>query len=231
MNSKNRLLQYIEYKGIKKVDFYKATGLSNGFLDKNANISSDKIEIISSTFEDLSIDWLVSGRGEMIITNERGGVGGHPEICEYSMRTDRVVATCEVPLYDLAATAGLASLFIDKANQIPIDYIKIPNLPRCDGAVYVTGDSMYPLLKAGDIVLYKQISDIVNNLFWGEMYLISFDMDAEEFIAVKFVQKSELADHIKLVSQNQHHSPFDIHISRIRAMALIKASIRMNAIR
>jgi hypothetical protein len=61
------------------------------------------------------------------------------------------------------------------------------------------------------------------------MYLISIDVDGEEYITVKFIQKSEQEGSIKLVSQNQHHQPRDIEISRIKALAFIKASIRMNA--
>lgn len=56
----------------------------------------------------------------------------------------------------------MVPLFVDRDSQTPIDYIHIPNLPRCDGAIYVVGDSMYPLLKSGDIVLYKQVSGIEN---------------------------------------------------------------------
>ena len=65
MGAKSNLLEYIELKGIKKPDFYKKTGLSNGFLDKNENISSQNIEIIISNYPDLSIEWLITGKGEM----------------------------------------------------------------------------------------------------------------------------------------------------------------------
>ena len=89
---------------------------------------------------------------------------------------------------------------------------------------------MYPLLKSGDIVAYKQIYDFYSEIFWGEMYLISVEVADEEFISVKYIQKSEKGeDYIKLVSQNKHHQPKDIKMSKIRAMALVKASVRMNS--
>jgi phage repressor protein C with HTH and peptisase S24 domain len=89
---------------------------------------------------------------------------------------------------------------------------------------------MYPLLKSGDIVLYKQLRDL-EDIFWGDMYLLSIDIDGEEYITVKYVQKSENEGCVKLVSQNPHHADKDVAISRIRAIALVKASIRMNSIR
>ena len=118
----------------------------------------------------------------------------------------------------------------EQSEQKPVNYIHIPNLPKCDGAIYVSGDSMYPLLKSGDIVLYKQLHNI-EDIFWGDMYLLSIDLDGEEYIVVKYIQKSEREGYVKLVSQNPHHADKDIEISRIRAIALVKASIRMNSIR
>jgi phage repressor protein C with HTH and peptisase S24 domain len=45
----------------------------------------------------------------------------------------------------------------DLMNLKELEQILIPHLPKCDGAFYVTGDGMYPLLKSGDLVLYKEI--------------------------------------------------------------------------
>ena len=60
------------------------------------------------------------------------------------------------------------------------------------------------------------------------MYLLSIDMDGEEVITVKYVQRSDREGYVRLVSQNQHHADKDVEIKRIRAIALVKASIRMN---
>lgn len=70
-----------------------------------------------------------------------------------------------IPLYGIEATAGVVSLLRDPKSHKPIDTIRIPNMPNCDGAITVTGDSMYPLIKSGDIVLYKSITDIPQSVF------------------------------------------------------------------
>ena len=79
-------------------------------------------------------------------------------------------------------------------------------------------------------VLYKQLKDI-GDIFWGDMYLLSIDIDGEEYITVKYIQKSEREGYVKLVSQNPHHADKEVAVDRIRALALVKASIRMNSIR
>ena len=50
-------------------------------------------------------------------------------------------------------------------------------------------------------------------------------------VSVKYLQKSDIPDHIVLVSYNEHHKPMEIHINRIRALAFIKASLRLNSLK
>ena len=147
---------------------------------------------------------------------------------QFPLRTDRTLDLQSVPLYELDAAAGLVALFADTTRPTPISHLQIPNLPPCDGAIYVRGDSMYPLLKSGDIVLYKEINNTNGCLLWGEMYLLSFTLDGEDYITIKYVQKSEVEGFVRLVSHNPHHAPQEIPRDSIRAVALVKASVRFN---
>lgn len=167
-------------------------------------------------------EWLEEGIGAMF--------NAEPSLQSYRLRSDSTVPVQSVPLYSMEATAGLVPLFTDRERFRPIDNIVIPNLPKCDGALYVAGDSMYPLLKSGDIVLYKQLHS-VEEIFWGDMYLLSIDLEGEEYVMVKYIQRSEREGYVRLVSENRHHADKEVAISRIRALALVKASIRINSIR
>lgn len=89
---------------------------------------------------------------------------------------------------------------------------------------------MYPLLKSGDIVLYKEVRNISNGILWGEMYLLSFEIDGDWYIAIKYIQRSDDDRFVRLVSHNPHHSPKDIPLDSIRALALVKASVRFNTL-
>lgn len=66
MSAKEKLLMYLDEKGITKSQFCRITGLSNGFLTKGENISSGNLEIISSKFRDLNLEWVITGEGEML---------------------------------------------------------------------------------------------------------------------------------------------------------------------
>lgn len=174
----------------------------------------------SDTFE---YSWIISGKGEMLKQT--------PLIIPINgtrKTKDGIIENQEVPLYDFSAAAGLQELFDSGTPHKTLQTIKIPNLPKCDGAINVTGDSMYPLLKSGDIILYKQIT--IADIFFGEMYLLSIrTAGLEEYVTVKYVQKSDLGDdYVKLVSQNQNHQSKDFKIGEISAIALVKASVRFN---
>ena len=78
---------------------------------------------------------------------------------------------------------------------------------------------------AAGIVGYKEISSF-DNVIYGEIYLVSFMIDGDEYLAVKYVNRSEKEGHLKLVSYNTHHEPMDIPFASINAMAIVKFSIR-----
>lgn len=145
--------------------------------------------------------------------------------------TEKVEENGELYLYDIEAAANLKSLLVNKDQNI-LGKISIPNIPKCDGAVYVKGDSMYPLLKSGDIIAYKEVPVEIQHIFYGEMYLVSIDIEGEEYLTVKYINQSERGcEWIKLVSYNQHHQPKDFPLSSVRALALDKLSIRMNTMK
>lgn len=228
-----RLKEYLDHIGVNTSSAEIAIGVSNGSLSKPFNkdttIKTDTLEKFLIKYNDISSDWLLRGKGNMIanlgldLVNETRAV--------YKLKTVRSIKDQRVPLYDIEATAGMVELFRNKNGKTkPIDFISIPNLPKCDGAIYVTGDSMYPLLKSGDIIMYKELNNSIDNIFFGEMYLLSINMDGEEFVMVKWIHKSDKGDaFIKIVSQNSHHQAKDVHLSNIKALALIKASIRINS--
>jgi len=228
----SRLKEYLDTKGIAVSKAESMIGVSNGTLSKpfnsGTNVKTDTLEKFLSVFSDIDLKWLMDYQIDAESDKQPLMLGEDPDV--YRLRTDREYTDQMIPLYNVEASAGLVDLFNNSQETTPIDTIKIPNLPKCDGAVFVTGDSMYPLLKSGDIVAYKRIDDFKNEIFWGEMYLISVDMSGEEYVSVKYIQKSDKGDaYIKLVSQNQHHQPKDIPLKKVKAVALVKASIRMNS--
>lgn len=201
------------------------TGLKRGFLDADkleTSIPDTFIATIIAIYPEINIEWLITGNGSML--KETKVINKNYQLSE--LKDKGILTDQEVPLYDIEAAANLRTIFSDKSQNI-IDKIRIPQLPKCDGAVYVRGDSMYPLLKSGDIVVFKEIYNL-EYIVTGEMYLIDYSIEEDDYLVVKYIQKGDAEDKIKLVSYNSHHQPLDIPISSIRSLAIVKATVRLN---
>ncbi len=178
---------------------------------------------ILETYSEINYTWLLTGDGEMLNDNNSAvNKLHHPKSKEV------FVDDQEIPLYDIEVTAGVVTLFKAPQNTKPIDTIKIPNMPKCDGAITVTGDSMYPLVKSGDIVFYKVITDLPNSVFYGNMYIVSMNVEGDELVMIKYIQKGKDENHLLLVSENKHHADKEVHIQYINGLALVKGNVRFN---
>lgn len=222
-----RIKEYMDYKKISISAFEKSIGLSNASFNKTLKtggaIGTDKLEKTLSVYTDINPQWLMTGEGQMLKE-----VNIQP-VHTFALQTDRQIEVQDIPLYDLSATAGIMAIFND-LSVTPEDYLRVPNLPPVDGAIYVRGESMTPLLKSGDIIIYKKLALTLDSILWGQIYLLSFDAGGDTFTVVKYVQKSEDPEFIRLVSQNSRYEPKDIPISSIRALAIVKASITFHTI-
>lgn len=65
-----RLEKYLDYKKIAPAKLEKMAGLANGYIRKNkGSLSSVKLSDILSVLPDLNGDWLLTGRGEMLLVD------------------------------------------------------------------------------------------------------------------------------------------------------------------
>lgn len=222
---KGRVYKYLIDNNITQSYFFEKTGVSPSSFKSKAKLSEFGGEIlarIAAEFPEISPDWLLLGREKHI--NELRDITF--SYIQKGKTVEKKHETQLIPLYDFPATAGLKELLVDNSRNI-IEHISIPNLPKVDGAVTITGDSMYPLLKSGDIIVFKEVKNL-EYLSYGEIHILSYCIDGDEYTVVKYVKKSEEKGYIQLVSYNTHHSPQDIPVSAIRAIGIVKASIRYN---
>lgn len=235
-NDKDRLFCVADIvKRAKRVLNFKTDSDLAGYLGVSRSTLSNWIvrnsidfPLLLGKLSEVDYNWLLTGKGSPKAQQKRCDsewVRGEVEIL-HNPKTPDAVDDRSVALYDIAAAANLKTLLADK-RQYVVGRIQIPSIPVCDGALYISGDSMYPILKSGDIVGFKEINSF-SNVIYGEMYLVSFVIDGDEYLSVKYVNRSDREGCLKLVSYNPHHEPMDVPLESINAMAIVKFSIRKN---
>lgn len=210
-----RIKVLCDSKGLNKASLARAINMPhmtvNQYMNGERKFSFEFVQAILNTYDDLSAEWLIKGEGDMYKTNTKVFV------------SDRRLDESVVPLYDLDVSAGLSKLFVSGGDLL--GNISIPNMPRADGALHVTGDSMYPLIKAGDIIAYKVVHD-VESINYGEIYIIQLEHEGDVSVVVKYIKRSDDEGMVKLVSYNKEHDPKDVPVTWIKALARVTFSVR-----
>jgi len=65
-NIKQNILLFIERQNISKNKLYEKTGISNGTLSQKGGMSESNIMKFLSAYTEVSAEWLLTGKGEML---------------------------------------------------------------------------------------------------------------------------------------------------------------------
>ena len=251
MNTLKRIKQYIDYKGITNQNFEKLIGFSNGAfasqLKNNRTIGVDKLENILIAFPELNPEWLLTGNGEMIKTKSLKNVLKKNEDIYEDINEDKpnVKKTYAIELAEKPTNTGIEANNLGNAGipLIPIDamagfgtgavqvmhydtskYI-VPEFSELnvDFMIRVKGSSMVPKYNSGDLVACKKL--VITDIFfqWNKVYVL----DTEQGALIKRVKKGSRDNYILLISDNKNYDPFELHLSKIFAVALVVGVIRL----
>ena len=208
MDTKSNLLTFIKKKNLSKTDFYKITGLSNGFLDKGGSVTSSNLETILKFFPELSADWLITGEGPMLRSDLPAA---HPA----SMPGEGI------PLIPINAMAGV---FMGEqvVLELECDRYVVPAFKDAEFLITVKGSSMIPKYYSGDIVACKRMP--LDTFFqWNKVYVL----DTEQGPLIKRVKKGTSDDTITIFSDNPSYEPFELPRTKIYHIALVVGVIRL----
>ncbi len=70
---KLRILEYLEFKGVSKSECYQKTGISRSVLSQANGMTEDNLLKFLAQYNDISLEWLIIGKGEMIKKEEEKG--------------------------------------------------------------------------------------------------------------------------------------------------------------
>lgn len=198
----DRIRQYLDFKGISDYRFEKELSLSKGYINKAKNPTSDVLMKICGIYTDMSPEWLVTGKGEMIKNAER-----EQKTIEISESAISETKRKGALIYDIDATCGLSGRDIEFTDEKVIGSIDAPEINPDSKIIFATGDSMLPLIASGDRVVIRKIEswDYFN---YGQVYLII----TNEYRLIKRVRRhpKDSDNLILLRSENPNYDDIDL---------------------
>lgn len=201
-NVKDRLIYFLDAKGVNKSEFGRRVGVSNAFVASiRKSIQPDKLSAIQREFPDLNIDWLLTGEGEML----KGSDVSEPSVSlPDSLRGD------VIPLLPVEAVAGGLQLWSRSVELADCEKVISP-VPGADFAIRVSGDSMEPEIHNGTYIYIKRINDRAF-IPWGNTMVI----DTENGVVVKkLFPVADDEDCVLARSVNREYPPFKIPTASI----------------
>lgn len=214
-----RLQEYMTVKDINDNQMTVAADLSVGLLGKlkknGKGMNSSNIEKILHNYRDLSPEWLLTGRGEMLRSDK-------PTQTHIPTAHPALNPTEGIPLIPLSAMAG-ALTSAQTVLEHECDRYVVPAFKGADFLIQVKGSSMYPKYSSGDIVACQRVT--MDKLFfqWNKVYVI----DTDQGPLIKRIKPGHDKDHVLIVSDNEKYDPFELPCASIYAVALVIGVIRL----
>ena len=213
-----RLKEFMDHKGITIAAFERSIGMSNASFGKSLKngkaIGTDKLENILSIYKDINPDWLLTGEGSMLRTDEKTDNKPIAHHTEYPNEG--------IPLLPVDAMAG-AFTGEQQVLEYECERYVVPAFKGADFLIPVKGVSMHPRFSSGDIVACKRLS--MDNVFfqWNKVYVI----DTDQGPLIKRLKPGSDKEHVLVVSDNTAYDPFELGISSIYHLALVIGVIRL----
>ena len=228
-------------------DFSKFLGIKPQTLSSWHSRNTFDIDLIYSKCVNVNGDFLLSGIGDIEKTKSKenatflngginGGVkGGEPnvkktyaiELAEKPTNTGieaNNLGNAGIPLIPIDAMAGFGTGAVQVMHYDTSKYI-VPEFSELnvDFMIRVKGSSMVPKYNSGDLVACKKL--VITDIFfqWNKVYVL----DTEQGALIKRVKKGSRDNYILLISDNKNYDPFELHLSKIFAVALVVGVIRL----
>ena len=152
-----RVKEFISTKKMSESQFAKLIGANQKTLNQQLKgeraLSLDTLLLIISSFEDLSVDWLMRGEGEMysdLHTEKSTRIIDNETDFEFAKQEGLRL----LPEVDFQFAAGQKELI--GGGDHAIRYWYLPDCRDCDAVVQVVGNSMSPTFPSGCWVVLKR---------------------------------------------------------------------------
>ena len=217
MTVKDRIKFFCKNANITISEFEKTLNVANGYVNSiSKSVGIDKINIILENFPNINLEWLLTGKGEMLKTDKPTD----------NQSTKEQITYKTLPLIPIDAIAGVPAGDFQGVRFSDCEQYRIPDF-EAKGAEFlirVSGSSMYPKYSNGDILACKKIDQILF-IQWGKVYVVD---SSQGSLVKRLFEDKENKDNLICVSDNkENYPPFSIPKSDIRSLSIVIGVIRL----
>lgn len=232
---RERLERFIETMGYSIREFERAIGVSNGTISHvKDNLSANLKDKISANFQQLNMNWLLTGEGEMLHSSVSASTETQPrddrEMTDQNTKELRrnYEGTSDMkrlPLVTQKAVAGFGNADFAIREEDVKDYYVVPKFRyhQVDFMIEISGSSMYPKYNSGDVVACTILHD-GSFIQWNKCHIVA---TREQGILCKRLMPGSSDDCLKMVSDNENYPPFEVPKDEITGIALVVGVIRL----
>lgn len=209
---KDRLVKFLQYKGIGQLAFENACSLSRGFVNKiGDSITVRSQDRIKAAFPELNMNWLKVGIGSMLVEDPGDSektlvVPGLISESESEEDSQVMEAANWVYLLPISAQGGSLNDFVVSVKDSDCEKVISP-IAGADYAIPIAGDSMAPEYPNGSHILIKKINERAF-IDWGKAYVL----DTCNGVVVKILVPSKRDGYVRCLSLNPDpmYAPFEV---------------------
>lgn len=207
-DGKNTLLA--KHLGVSEANI---RGYIKGIMPK-----ADILDKIVRCYDDISPNWLLTGRGPMLLPQD----ATNKETAKPAYRSPTAEESDGIPLIPIEAMAGALT-----TEQTVLSYecerYVVPAFKGADFLIRITGDSMAPTYRSGDLVACQRVplSDVFFQ--WNKTYVL----DTKQGPLIKRIKPGSDNDHILIISDNPDYEPFELSRSQFNGIALVRGLVRI----
>ncbi|MEZ7494473.1 S24/S26 family peptidase [Leeuwenhoekiella aequorea] len=210
---KERIIEYLDLKGIRKAQFYRDTGVSNGILNQTSGLTEDNVLRFLNSYDDINPVWFFSGNGSILKTENEPSLvkeesqepyyvkGQMPKVITVSPEGDENIIMVPVP-----AQAGYLNGFGDSEFLETLPTYRLPNLNNGTFRIFeVKGHSMYPTIHSGALAVGEWCENWEDDIKDNQIYII---VSKEDGIVVKrCLNRIKKYNNLYLKSDNRREYP------------------------
>ena len=195
---KQRLLDFIYHLRVSQKDFCDALGVSNSYVHSiRKSIAPEKLSAISAQYPELNIEWLLTGKGEMlnsgravsgsvVVTNNGQITGNNNMNVTHTHNSSAEPSDEDVPMSEVEEIPVVPRKLYNETNVDVLEYVNEHNVdtspsvlqfPSFDIWWYVYTDSMQCEYMPGDKLALRAYPKGFEKIRNGRDYVIQTNLN------------------------------------------------------